>query len=197
MSLKKLFLVIGAPGSGKTTDCEEIASHDERISHYSAGGMFRAEVATSSERGRLIKSIIDRGEIVPIDIAIETIVGAIKNAPSEAVVIDGYPRSQEQMTALDDFLSNEPDVALMNVIEVVVSEVVARDRVLGRARGADDDETVFNRRMDVYMEPLADIQHFYIGKGLLRKINGERELAEVVAEMREHIDQLISPQGTV
>jgi len=189
--MKRLFLIIGAPGSGKTTDCEVIASAHEKITHYSAGDMFRAEVATGSERGKLIKSIIDRGEIVPIAIAIETIVGAIKNAPTEAVIIDGYPRSQEQMHALDAFLEQEDGVRLVSVIEVVVGEAVARERVLGRARGADDDEAVFERRMNVYVEPLSDIQQFYAGKGLLHKIDGERELAEVVAEMQAYIENQI------
>lgn len=189
--MKRLFLIIGAPGSGKTTDAEVIASHHNGITHYSAGDMFRAEVATGSERGKLIASIIDRGEIVPIDIAIETIVGAIKNAPTEAVIIDGYPRSNEQMTALDAYLQNETDVVLTDVIEVVVSEEIARERVLGRARGADDDESVFNRRMTVYLEPLGDIQNFYTKKGLLTKINGERELAAVVADMQAHIESLL------
>ncbi|MHC3994481.1 adenylate kinase [Thiomicrolovo sp. ZZH C-3] len=191
MSRKTLFLIIGAPGSGKTTDCEVIASRHADITHYSAGDMFRAEVATGSERGQLIKSIIDRGEIVPIDIAIETIVGAIKQAPTSAVIIDGYPRSIEQMEALDNYLAGEPEVVLANVIEVVVSEAVARDRVLGRARGADDNEAVFVRRMTVYVEPLADIQRFYTEKGLLHKIDGERELAQVADEMQAHIESLI------
>lgn len=189
--MKKLFLIIGAPGSGKTTDCEVIASHNPDITHYSAGDMFRAEVATGSERGRIIEAIINRGEIVPIDIAIETIVGAIKQAPTPAVIIDGYPRSHEQMHALDGFLADEPEVSLVSVIEVVVSETVARERVLGRARGADDDESVFNRRMRVYTEPLEDIQSFYTAKNLLKKIDGERELAEVVNEMQAYIESLI------
>jgi len=189
--MKKLILIIGAPGSGKTTDAEVIAQHNDDITHYSAGDMFRAEVATGSERGRLIESIINRGEIVPIDIAIETIVGAIKNAPTSAVIIDGYPRSHEQMYALDAFLEKETEVKLVSVIEVVVDETVARERVLGRARGADDDEAVFNRRMSVYVEPLEEIQQFYSKKSLLKKISGERELAQVVEEMQHYIESLI------
>lgn len=185
--MKKLFLIIGAPGSGKTTDAELIAKENENISHYSAGDMFRAEVASGSERGKLIDSFISKGEIVPINIAIETIVGAIKKAPTNVVIIDGYPRSIEQMNSLDQYLDNENDVELSNVIEVEVSEEVARDRVLGRARGADDNNEVFNNRMRVYTEPLKDIQDFYTKKDMLKVINGERTIEEIVRDMEMFI----------
>jgi len=181
--MKKLFLIIGAPGSGKTTDAELIAENHKNITHYSTGDMFRAEVASGSQRGALIDTYISKGLIVPIDIAIETIITAIKNAPTDVIIIDGYPRSFEQMNELDKYLVNETEVELVNVIEVVVSPEVARDRVLGRARGADDNVEVFNNRMNVYIEPLKTIQEFYESKNLLVKINGERTIKEIVDEM--------------
>ena len=186
--MKKLFLVIGAPGSGKTTDAEVIAEkNDGPITHYSTGDMLRAEAASGSERGALIKSRIDNGELVPVEIAAETIISAIKNAPTEAVLIDGYPRSVEQMEMLDRFLRQEHGIVLQSVIEIVVSELIARERVLGRARGADDSEAVFKHRMEVFTRPLFDIRRFYEKQGLLHKIDGERSVAEVVEEMEAFI----------
>ncbi len=145
--------------------------------------MFRAEVASGSEIGKTIDSYVSKGNLVPIEIVIETIVTAIKNAPTDVVVIDGYPRSGEQMMELDSYLINEDEVELVNVIEVEVSEEVACDRVLGRARGADDNETVFKNRMKVFTEPLEEIQTFYGAKEILKKINGERTIEEIVDEM--------------
>jgi adenylate kinase len=190
--MKKLFLIIGAPGSGKTTDAEIIAErNDETIVHYSTGDLLRAEVASGSERGRLIDSFISKGHIVSIEIAIDTITSAIKSAPSDVILFDGYPRSFEQMSELDKFLASDTDIELVSVIEVVVSEEIARDRVLGRARGSDDNVQVFNNRMKVYTDPLMVIQAFYEEKNLLHKINGERSIEAIVDEMEIFIESKI------
>jgi len=191
-SLKKLILIIGAPGSGKTTDAELIAEQNpELINHYSTGDLLRAEVASGSERGKIIDGFIAKGNIVPIEIAIETIIEAIKNSNRNNIIIDGYPRSNEQMNALDEYLTKEETIELVSVIEVEVSEETARDRVLGRARGADDNNEVFNNRMKVYLDPLADIQAFYSTQNLLTKISGEASIEEVVSTMQNFIKSKI------
>ena len=109
--------------------------------------MLRAEVASGSELGKTIDGFVSKGNLVPLEIVINTVVKAIKESSKEVVLIDGFPRSVEQMEKLDEVLSTESSVSLVNVIEVEVSEEVARDRVLGRARGADDNVEVFNNRM--------------------------------------------------
>jgi adenylate kinase len=189
--MKKLFLIIGAPGSGKTTDAEIIAQNNPNISHYSTGDMLRAEVASGSERGQEIDKYISQGLIVPINIVIETILSAISSAPTEIVIIDGYPRSIEQMIELDKYLQDHSEIELVSVIEVRVSEETAKERVLGRARGVDDDEKVFNNRMKVYTEPLQKIRDFYTKKGILKVISGEGTIEEIVNEMETFINSKI------
>ncbi|RXJ90427.1 adenylate kinase [Arcobacter sp. CECT 8983] len=194
--MKKLFLIIGAPGSGKTTDAEIIASKHENITHYSTGDMLRAEIASGSQRGKEIDSFVSKGLIVPIDIVIETIVTAIKNASTDIVVIDGYPRSIEQMTELDKYLKNENEVELINVIEVEVSQDTAFKRVLGRAADAevvraDDNEEIFLNRMKLYTEPLAEIKSFYTKKDVLKVISGEGTIEEIVSEMDSFIQSRV------
>ncbi len=189
--MKKLFLIIGAPGSGKTTDAELIAEKNENITHFSTGDMLRAEVASKSARGQEIEQYISKGLIVPIEIAIKTIIDAITSAPTDIVILDGYPRSIEQLSALDGFLNCQELIKLTNVIEVAVSEETARDRVLGRARGADDNNEVFDNRMKVYLEPLQEIQNFYKAKDILKVISGEGSIEEIVSEMEIFINSKI------
>ncbi len=187
--MKKLFLIIGAPGSGKTTDAQIIAKNNaDSIVHYSTGELLRAEVASGSEQGKLIDSFVSKGNLVPLSIVVGTIIDALKNAPKDIILIDGYPRSVEQMHALQDELERQNDVVLEAVIEVEVSEEVARERVLGRARGADDNIEVFNNRMEVYRKPLEEIRTFYDEKnGLLYTVNGERTIEEIVADIEKFI----------
>jgi len=193
--MKKLFLIIGAPGSGKTTDASIIAkNHADTTIHYSTGDMLRAEVASGSELGQEIESYIAKGALVPLKIIIDTIISAINHSPVDIVLIDGYPRSVEQMTALDDILANQSEISLESVIEVRVSMEVARERILGRAAEAkegeqrsDDKEEVFYDRMKIYTDPLEDIQAFYSDKEILTVISGERTLEEVVADMEAFV----------
>lgn len=183
-----LFLIIGAPGSGKTTDASIIARDDERITHYSMGDLLREEVASGSELGKLIDSFISKGNLVPLEVVVNTIVSALKKSPTQSVIIDGYPRSVEQMLEFDKVLQNSADINLRTVIEVQVSEEVAKERVLGRARGADDNEEVFYNRMRVYSEPLDEIRAFYKDKKVYCVVNGERSIDEIVADIKNLIE---------
>jgi len=192
--MKKLFLIIGAPGSGKTTDASIIAEKNENIVHYSTGDMLREEVGSGSDLGKEIESYISKGALVPLEIIVNTIVSAINNAPVDNVLIDGYPRSTEQMMAFDALMNKEDNIKLLSVIEVRVSEDIAKERILGRASDAkageersDDSIEVFFDRMKIYTAPLEEIQAFYMEKNLLKVISGERSIEEVVAEMEAFV----------
>ena len=186
--MKKLFLIIGAPGSGKTTDASIIAQNNSnKIVHFSTGELLRDEVINGSELGEMIDSYISKGNLVPLEVVVNTIISAIKKSPKDVILLDGYPRSTEQMYELDKILKNEKGIKLINVMEVKVSEEVAKDRVLGRNRGTDDNEEVFYNRMKVYVEPLGAIEAHYTANRLLHVINGERDIASIVSDMEQFI----------
>ncbi len=185
---KSLFLIIGAPGSGKTTDAQIIAKkHSDTTTHFSTGELLREEVKSGSDLGKIIDERISQGLLVPVKIAVETIFKAINSSDKSVIIIDGFPRSVEQLREFETELQKNRDIELKKVIEVKVSQETAKLRVLGRARGADDKEEVFLNRMKIYTEPLQDIQNFYKAKNLLVEISGEDEIEAVVKEMERQI----------
>ncbi len=185
--MKSLFLLIGAPGSGKTTNAQIISKQNEHIAHFSTGELLRKEANSASELGKVIEKCIDAGELVPVKIALDTIIKAINSSSHSTILIDGYPRSVEQMMALDETLKSEKDILLKSVIEVVVSEEIAMSRAIGRNRGIDDSVEVFKNRMKIYTKPLKPIQDFYSSKKIVHKIDGEREIEAVVEDMNHFI----------
>ena len=188
--MKKLYLIIGAPGSGKTTDASIIASSNpNKVAHFSTGELLREEAKSGSSLGKIISERINRVELVPVKIAVETIIKAIEKSEKKIILIDGFPRSVEQMVELEKELKDFKDIKLTKVIEVQVSFETAKNRVLGRARGDDDKEEIFINRMRVYEEPLEEIRNFYNSKKLLTKISGESEIEIVVEQMQRQIDE--------
>ena len=184
---KKLILLIGAPGSGKTTDGFAIAKNHPEITAYSIGELMKAEAKRDTKLGKINRGFISKGELIPTAIAIDTIMDTVKNAPTNIVLLDGFPRKEKQMKLFADILSANHTIELDSVIEIRVSETVARKRVLGRSDRADDKEDIFNNRMSIYQETISNIEEFYDHANLLKVIDGEQEVSAVINDIDEFL----------
>jgi len=176
---KKLILLIGAPGSGKTTDGRDIAEKHSDITHYCTGELLKEESKKETKIGKIEKGFIDQGKLVPTDIVIDTIIEAIRNAPTDIVLIGGFPRKEKQMKFFADALYNIKGIELNAVFEIRVSEGTARERFL--ENGGSDE--IFDAEMQTYQSTLEEIEDFYKHDNLLTVIDGERESSVVVNEL--------------
>ena len=180
-------LLIGAPGAGKGTQAEKLAEAFE-IPAISTGDIFRHNVKNETELGKQAKAFMDRGEYVPDSLTNALVRDRLSHADAvEGFLLDGYPRTADQVVELDDILA-----AQGNKLDVVVQltadtdEVVRRllNRAIEQGR-ADDTEDVIRRRLEVYEEQTAPLTSTYAARGLVAMIDGLGEVAEVTGRILE------------
>ncbi len=185
---KKLILLIGAPGSGKTTDSKLIAEkHTGTITSYSTGDLIKAEINKGTSIGSIAKGFVEKGDLVPTQIVVEMIVDAIKASPTEVVLLDGFPGKEKQLQYFCDHIFNNLKITLISVIEIKVSEDLARRRWLASGRS----EEIFEHEMASYKESLSEIEAHYDDKHILKVIDGERDLDVVISEIDAHLESKI------
>ncbi len=178
-------LLIGAPGAGKGTQAEELAEAFQ-IPAISTGDIFRHNVKNETELGKQAKAFMDRGEYVPDSLTNDLVRDRLSHADAiEGFLLDGYPRTADQVVELDDILGEQG-----NKLDVVVQltadtdEVVRRllNRAIEQGR-ADDTEDVIRRRLEVYEEQTAPLTETYAARGLVVMIDGLGEVAEVTGRI--------------
>ena len=135
-------VMLGGPGSGKSTYTEYLIKHFN-ITHIYPGGMLRKEVEKGSEIGQQVKSIIDRGEFVPNQIVLDLITKKVEQSP-QGYVLDGWPRYMQQV---EDMEKNEIGYDYAVFLDVSRDEVMRR--LLARGR-ADDTEEIISNRIELY-----------------------------------------------
>lgn len=186
-------LLIGAPGAGKGTQAERLANIF-KIPAISTGDIFRHNVKNETELGKQAKAFMDRGEYVPDSLTNDLVRDRLSQADAiEGFLLDGYPRTGDQVEELDSILA-----AQGNKLDVVVQltadtdEVVRRllNRAIEQGR-ADDTEDVIRRRLEVYEEQTAPLISVYAQRGLVVMIDGLGEVAEVT----DRIIEALSARG--
>ena len=132
--MKKEFIFIGPPGSGKGTQTKKL-SKEFNLPHIDTGSLLRKEVASGSENGKLANSYMENGQLVPIEL-VSTIIKnrLLKEDCNKGFILDGYPRSLEQALALDNILE-EIDKNIKSELQVFyfnVSQEKLVERLVNR-----------------------------------------------------------------
>ncbi len=185
-------VLFGPPGAGKGTQAK-IIQEKRSLPQLSTGDMLRAAIASGSELGRRVESILAKGDLVSDEIVISIIEDRLKKPDcAKGAVFDGFPRTIPQAEALDRLLAGlgrKIDV----VIELKVSDDILLDRVKQRiAQGfsrPDDNPETLKNRLAVYHKNTAPLIAYYGKQGKVVTVDGMAPIAEVTAQIAAAIDK--------
>jgi adenylate kinase len=201
-------ILLGAPGAGKGTQAVQI-SQRLGLAHIASGDLFRQEQASGSELGKIAKSYMEKGQLVPDEVTVKMILGRISQPDcAKGILLDGFPRTLDQAKALDEALAREgKGIDLVLYIKVSNDELIRRlggrwicrecqapynvveapPKVAGKCdncggelyQRADDTEETVRKRLDVYFSQTAPLIEYYTSAGKLEEANGEQGIEGV------------------
>ncbi len=100
-------VLLGPPGAGKGTQASVIAGQ-VKVAHIASGDLFRKHLGEGTELGKLAKTYMDKGELVPDDVTIRMVLERITEPDAaNGYVLDGFPRTTAQAEALDAALAEK------------------------------------------------------------------------------------------
>jgi adenylate kinase len=180
-------LLIGAPGAGKGTQAELLAARFG-IAHISSGDLLRQHVRDQTPLGQIVKSYLDRGDLVP-DGLVMTILSKPVLAAVSGYVLDGFPRTVEQAKA--SYAVVRPlGAEVQAAIHLAVPREELMRRLLARGRGSEDGEAVVEHRLMVYQENTVPLLDYYASREWLFTVDGARSVDAVHEDIAGRIQRL-------
>jgi adenylate kinase len=216
-------VVLGAPGAGKGTHCKRIADR-YRVVHLSSGDILRRERAEGTELGKKAQSYMDTGTLVPDDLIVAMMSNAIAKAGSTGYVLDGFPRTVNQATALDESLAGGTG-GIDIVINLQVDDGVVLDRITGRrscptcgavyhvrnmppkrdemcdldgttlVQRPDDTEQVVKNRLATYYQQTEPVVEYYKSRRTVHDTDANKDADSVAAVIFRKLDTLAGKAG--
>ena len=197
-------LIMGPPGAGKGTQAKRIAEH-YGIPAISTGDIFRAMKSADTPLARQVRAIMESGGYVSDEITNEIVKDRLAQPDCQnGFLLDGYPRTLQQVGTLDDYLAEtgrplEAVVSLLADTDEVVARLLRRAEIDGRS---DDNEETIRVRLQVYAEQTEPLLDVYRSRGLLVEVDGlgdvdevsERVFVALDTHRRRQTSELVEPQ---
>ncbi|WP_395044676.1 adenylate kinase [Flavobacterium sp.] len=186
-------VLFGKPGAGKGTQAEFL-KEKYNLTHLSTGDIFRFNIKNETDLGKLARTFMDKGDLVPDEVTIKMLESEVdKNQDSAGFLFDGFPRTLAQAEALDAFLKSKNQsitatIALAADDNILVARLLERGKTSGRPD--DQDEEKIRNRYQEYNEKTAPLMNYYNNQGKFHAVNGIGSVHEVTNRLSLVIDQL-------
>lgn len=187
-------VLFGPPGSGKGTQAQNLIQKFN-LKQISTGDLFRHNIKNETELGKLAKSYMDKGELVPDQVTIDMLIDELKK-PTDAkgFIFDGFPRTAFQTEALEgivkDVLNDQIDICLSLVVEdeILVKRLLERGKTSGRSD--DADENIIRNRIKEYYTKTTEVAELYKKQGKYVEVNGVGEIAEIAEKLYAEVEKI-------
>ncbi|MBW7676531.1 adenylate kinase [Chryseobacterium chendengshani] len=187
-------VLFGPPGSGKGTQAQNLIEKFN-LKQISTGDLFRFNMKNDTELGKLAKSYIDKGELVPDQVTIDMLIDELRK-PTDAsgFIFDGYPRTAVQTEALEKIvkeeLNNDIDVCLSLIVEdkILVERLLKRGETSGRTD--DSNVEIIENRIKEYYAKTAEVAELYKQQGKYVEINGVGEINEISEKLFAEVEKI-------
>ena len=205
----KNIIFIAPPAAGKGTQSNLLKDKYDYV-HISTGDMLREIVSSDSELGKVVKNIIDKGNLVSDDLIFELLKNKLSNIEGKPFILDGFPRTLNQALFLDNNLKIENYI----VIYLELSKDDAVKRINGRltcscgksynlndnnlkpkvtdicdvcgkklVKRDDDNLEAFKIRFDVFLKNIKPLIDYYKDKNKLKVVNVNRDVNDIFREI--------------
>ena len=187
-------VLFGPPGSGKGTQAQNLIQKFN-LKQISTGDLFRHNIKNETELGKLAKSYMDKGELVPDQVTIDMLIDELKK-PTDAkgFIFDGFPRTAFQTKALEDIvksvLNDQIDICLSLVVEdeILVKRLLERGKTSDRSD--DANENIIRNRIKEYYTKTAEVAELYKKQGKYVEVNGVGEIAEIAEKLYAEVEKI-------
>ena len=184
-------VLFGPPGAGKGTQAIRLVEK-YNLFHLSTGDVFRANIKGETDLGKLAKSYMDKGQLVPDEVTISMLESEVEKHPeAKGFIFDGFPRTTVQAEALEAFLTKRnTGIKLMLALAVDEDELVKRllNRAKDSGRADDADETIVRNRISVYNDQTAVVADYYAKDNKHIKIDGVGTVEDITERLYAAID---------
>ena len=187
-------VLFGKPGAGKGTQAEFLKSKYE-LFHISTGDLFRHHITNATDLGKLAKSYMDQGDLVPDQVTIDMLKDSVESNPeAKGFIFDGFPRTTKQAVVLDEFLTEKSmsitaTVALEAADDVLIGRLLNRGITSGRVD--DQDEVKIRNRFDEYNSKTVPLRDFYQDQEKFHSVNGIGSIDEITGRLTLLIDSFL------
>jgi len=187
-------VLFGPPGSGKGNQAQNLIEKFN-LKQISTGDLFRFNMKNDTELGKLAKSYIDKGELVPDQVTTDMLIDEIRK-PSDAAgfIFDGYPRTAVQTEALEKIVKEELNDNIDVCLSLVVEDSILVERLLkrGEISGRSDDSNVeiIENRIKEYYTKTAEVAELYKQQGKYVEINGVGEINEISEKLFAEVEKV-------